>query len=114
MKKLFIFILLFSPLAIAKGEYPSKMEGAYYIWGDPIDKNNNPGIDGFTVFLEGEAAERIYKKIEEKPHHNECWDDGTLTKYAGNIECSLSPKHGYSCAFAIGVNDQKIYKAETC
>lgn len=90
------------------------MEGLYYIWGDPIDKNDSPGVDGFTIFLGGEAAERLFKKIETKAGHNECWDDGTLTKYEGNVECSISPDKVYSCAFSVNLKDQKIYRAETC
>ena len=106
--------MLFVPFAFAKGEYPSKMEGMYYIWGDPIDKNKKPGIEGFSIFLKGEAAERLFKKIESKATYNECWDDGTLTKYQGNVECSLSPEKEYSCAFGVNIEDQKIYRAETC
>ena len=114
MRGLFFLLIVFSPLAFGAGEYPSKMNGSYYIWGDPIDKNEKPGVDGFTIFLEGEAAERLYKKIEENATHNECWEDGTLTKFAGNVECSISPEKKYSCAFSVNLKDQKVYRAETC
>ncbi|UTA46805.1 hypothetical protein L1F30_11605 [Simiduia sp. 21SJ11W-1] len=90
------------------------MEGQYYIWGDPIDKNDNPSVDGFNIFLDGEAAERLYKKITTESTHNECWDDGTLTKYQGNLECSVTPENKYSCSFGVNLNDQKIYRAESC
>lgn len=66
MKKLAILLLIFSPALFAEGEYPSKMEGLYYIWGDPIDKNDKPGVEGFTIFLEGEAAERLFTKLKLK------------------------------------------------
>jgi hypothetical protein len=114
MNRLLILLLLCSPLVLAEGEYPSELEGLYYLWGDPIDKNNEPGVDGFTIFLQGEAAERLYKKIETEAVHNECWDDGTLTKFAENVECSLSPNKEYSCAFSVNLKDQKVYRAETC
>ena len=114
MNKLLIALILFSPLAFSAGDYPSKMEGLYYIWGDPIDKNEKPGVEGFSIFLTGEAAERLFKKIDKQATYNECWDDGTLTKYEGNVECSLSPDNKYSCAFSINLKDQKVYRAETC
>ena len=106
--------MLFSPPIFAQGEYPSEMEGLYYLWGDPIDKNDEPGVDGFTIFLAGEAAERLFRKIESKATYNECWGDGTLTKMAGNVECSLLPEGNYSCAFSVDLEDQKVYRAETC
>lgn len=107
-------LILFTPFVFAQGDYPGEMKGLYYIWGDPVDKNDRPGIEGFTIFLEGESAERLFKKIESEATYNECWNDGTLTKYQGNVERSLSPDKKYSCAFGVSLKDQKIYRAETC
>ena len=114
MKNLTILLIALSSLAGAEGNYLSEMEGLYYIWGDPVDRNDDPGVEGFSIFIEGEAAERLFKKMESKANLNECWDDGTLTKYQGSLECSVTPENMYSCSFGVNLNDQKIYRAESC
>ena len=114
MKHLLVVLLFFCPTLFAANDYPSQMEGLYYIWGDPVEKNDEPGVEGFTIFLEGEAAQRLFRKFESVAKYNECRGDGTLTKYAGNIKCSVSPENRYQCAFSVNVKEQKISRAETC
>ena len=111
---LIILILILSTSLIASENYLGSIEGLYFISGDPIQKNNDPGVDGITLFLQGEAAERLYKKIEMEPGYNECFGDGTVSKYKGNVECNMSPKEEYDCNFSIDLNDQKVYRAESC
>ena len=89
------------------------LEGVYFIWGDfaPAGRDS---LEGFSVFLQGKPAMRLYHLMEEVPGHNECFDDGTLSKYQGNFECSKTPSGEYSCSFGVGLEDQKIYRGEPC
>ena len=114
IRNLLLLLIFLCQPALAENNYYSDLDGYYFIWGDPIDKNNSPGVEGVTLVLTGDAAKRLFIKAEAKAHYNECIDNGTLTKYIGNIECNESPNNEYSCSFSINTKDQKVYRAEPC
>ena len=67
-----------------------------------------------SFFIKGDAAKRIYEKIKSKAVLNECYGDGTISKYHGKFECSLNIKGEYSCNFGVSTKEGKIYGAQSC
>ena len=93
-----------------KPEYVD-MNGTLKIWGRSEGEIKLPG---FSVFLKGEAAKKLYAQMDAPALRNECFGDGTVSKYIGNFECSLDPKGAYSCSVGVGLKDQKIFRGESC
>ncbi|MDP5208852.1 hypothetical protein [Microbulbifer sp. 2205BS26-8] len=113
MEKILIILLSLYSLAGLAYDKPVRvdMEGIVKIWGN---QSSDSEMSGLSIFITGEAAKRLYKEMKAEAVHNECFDDGTLTKQLGSFECSYSKKYKYSCSVGIGLSDQKLFNGEAC
>ncbi|WP_226705091.1 hypothetical protein [Microbulbifer elongatus] len=113
MKNISVAILLMLPAVALAMEGPRyvEMSGLLKIYGKekPSDE-----LSGFSLFINGEAAKELYGEIKSDPEYNWCLDDGTVTKWAGNFECSMTKEENYSCSVGLGIEDQRIYRGESC
>ncbi|TQV73896.1 hypothetical protein FLL45_13610 [Aliikangiella marina] len=113
MKAVLVILILLIPTVSSASDKPTRvdMAGILKMWGKEKPDAEIPGV---SLFITGKAAEKLYKELKVEPLRNECFDDGTLTKYLGRFECSYSEKYQYSCSIGIGLSDQKLYYAESC
>lgn len=113
MKQILAILLILSPLSAIAYDKPVQMdmEGIVKIWGKQSPDSEIPGL---SLFITGKAAEKLYNDMKVEAVHNECFDDGTLTKYLGSFECSYSEKHLYFCSVGIGLAEQKLFYGEAC
>ena len=115
MKSIAIFLLVISShTVIAQGADYQTLEGSLFIWGDHLSDGKEKDLDGLSIFIKGEAAERLYKKMKSIAVYNECYDGGTVTKRQGMFECNMSKKGAYGCNFGISTKEGKVYGAESC
>lgn len=115
MKNIAIFLLVISsPAVIAQGPDYQTLEGSLFIWGDHLPDGKEKDLDGLSLFIKGEAAERLYKKMKSTAIYNECYSDGTVTKRQGMFECNMSKAGAYDCNFGVSTKEGKVYGAESC
>lgn len=108
-------ILLFLPLfALSNEPTYHELKGSMLIWGDNLPNGKDKDLEGLSIFIRGDAAERLYKKIKSKAIYNECFSNGTITKSQGMFECHLSKSGEYSCDFGISTKQGKMYASESC
>jgi len=79
---------------------------------DPPEEEPKNTHAAFVV--EGSAAQLLYDAIQTKPAVDECLDDGSVRKRAGNVSCVLSSEGKYECDFAIDLRTQKIEPGRAC
>ncbi len=109
-----LLIICFSLSLNAEDRVYTPVEGSIHVWGDFTESKLNRDLKGFSLFLHGQSAEKMYKSIEEKATFNECYGDGTFTKYKGHMECSYSTNKIYSCKLGIDLNNNTVSRAESC
>lgn len=115
MKNLIALLMLISsPLIAADGPQYHDLEGTGFIWGDHLSESRNDNLDGLSLFIGGEMAQRMYEKMKEPAVYDECIDDGTITKSAGAFSCSLAPTGSFSCDFGVSVREGKLYDSQSC
>ncbi|GGY78166.1 hypothetical protein GCM10011613_23450 [Cellvibrio zantedeschiae] len=110
------FVILFSIPAVAEEEKTKPLTGEYYFaQGEPMEESDKPLNPNMRIHLTGTAAEDLYKKLQVKGVRDVCLDDGTITKQAQNIQCSVSSNGTtYSCWFGIDLKTQKIKNGIIC
>ena len=115
MKNIAIFLLIISsPVVIAQGPDYHRLEGSLFIWGDHLPGGKKKDLDGLSIFIKGEAAKHLYRKMKSEAVYNECYNDGTVTKHQGMFECNLSKAGVYDCNFGVSTKEGKVYGAESC
>ena len=112
---LVLSIIFITGLVFAEDFSYKTMTGSFFMWGEPNGSlTPDSGLKGFSLFIDGKAADTLYNQMAEKPYYNECYDDGTLTKSSGNFECHKTKSNVYSCGLGVDLKTQKIYVPETC
>ena len=114
--RIILFILMTLIYTHSLGEN-KLLSGSYYLGGDlNIDlQNNEPEFTHMFFYLKGDSAEDLYNLINSKPVYDFCLDDGSMTKFSGNIQCTVSKsQEKYNCYFSINPNDQKIDLGINC
>ena len=109
------FVFTF-PLAVLSSEYLD-LEGKYYIGGKTAydAPANEPKSTHMYIHLTGMAAEEMYHLIKSLPKYDECLDDGSQTKFSGDIQCTVSKDiSSYSCYFSLNSNNQEIGPGIVC
>ena len=118
MTKLIVVALIFliASSAIAVEEKPRPLTGDFYFsLGEPMEESDKPLNPNMRIHLTGVSAEDLYKKLQVKGVRDACLDDGTITKQAENIQCSVSSNGKvYECWFAIDLKTQKVKNGITC
>ncbi len=116
MSRLLIASLLLFSLYVVADSYKD-LSAEYYIGGATmLDSPESEPPDTHIYFrIEGDAARDIYKIMASKPIRNSCIDDGTLTKWAKNIQCDFNPMNStYTCYFSVDVNSNAIGLGAVC
>lgn len=115
MRILILAIALLSLTAYAAEYKP--LVGSYSIAGKTLyDPPANEAHNTHIYFsLDGKAARDLYESMKTKAIPNACTDDGSLSKRAGEMQCTRS-KDGkeYQCWFGIDLRTQKIVNGAIC
>ena len=115
MNKVFtILLVLFSQVSLAEGPLYHELDGSFFIWGEHLPDSEVKDLEGFSIFITGDSAKRLYEKMKAKPIYNECYNDGTITKHQGMFECNLAKSGAYSCSLGVSTKEGKVYGAESC
>lgn len=120
MKNTSIALLVVICIGVNAEHHPAEVpecyliEGQLFIWGEHLESKKVGDLEGFSLFIRGKGAERLYKSIQAKPKYNECFVDGTYTKAQGMFACHLNTKGQYSCDLGISTKEGKVYGAEPC
>ncbi len=104
-------------MGYAQYAYISNQTGQYDISGkttlDPPDSESRD--THFRIYLTGEAAQELYNSMKVAPVEDMCLDDGSLSKFMGNMQCTkLSKEVGYECRFSIDISKQVIDYGWAC
>jgi len=113
MQKALIALALVSqpPLAVEDPLY-TKLSGDMVITGeDPSDPPPPDKYDRVGIFLEGKAAERLYRAMPQKPK-NYC--DVSLMKDSGTLACYKDQDGSYSCSVALLLKTGKSAHIGSC
>ena len=109
-----VLMVLISPFSFTNEPEYLELEGLLLIWGEQLPDAQYQDLDGFSLFITGEAAERLYKKMKVKPIYDDCLSDGTYTKAQGVFSCRISPKKTYACSIGVSTKEGEIQEAESC
>jgi hypothetical protein len=73
---------------------PGRLTGTYSIGAaqlvDPAPGDRRDAL--LRLYLTGNAARDLFNTIAAKPTRDVCFDDGTVTKMAGEIMCAKHPR----------------------
>jgi len=76
--------------------------------GEPQDTH-------LIVTLDGDAARALYAKLKATPKRDACLDDGSLTKRAGDLQCTATAKpRGYTCTFGVDLERRTLAPGSVC
>jgi hypothetical protein len=61
------------------------------------------------------GARDLYQKLKATPRRDACLDDGSMTKRAGDVQCTATVKpKGHVCTFAIDLVQHKLAAGAVC
>jgi len=84
---------------------------------EPDDLTGNYTISNtqFHFNLTGQSAEHMYHLIKSKAKYDECLDDGSMSKFSGDMQCTVSNGvASYTCDFTMNPNTLKIDNDTRC
>jgi hypothetical protein len=88
-----------------------EIRGATLVDAPPEEPKNTHA----SFLITGDPAQALYEAIRGEPFRDECLDDGSVRKSAGNLVCvRLANDHGYECDFAIELEARKIEPGRVC
>lgn len=102
-----VLVISFSFSAIALERELSKVP----LEGD-VSMTSNEKSKILHFWLSGEAAEKIYKKMNMEPKYNECL--GGHYKATGDFHCFVLDTGLYHCNFGINLIGQHLRKTVVC
>ena len=95
---------------------PAKLTGTYSIGTatltDPVPGERKDVL--VRLYLTGNAARDLFNAISSKPKRDGCFDDGTMTKTAGEIMCAKHPKGSYECWIGIDLKKNALANGFVC
>ncbi len=96
---------------------PQPLTGTYAFTGKTLvdpPPSERPDTH-FVVTLDGAAARDLYQKLKATPRRDACLDDGSMTKRAGDVQCTATVKpKGHVCTFAIDLVQHKLAAGAVC
>ena len=108
-------------LAIARPVHaaptPQPLTGTYAFTGSTLvdPPPSEPQDTRFVVTLDGAAARDLYRKLKATPRRDACLVDGSMTKRAGDVQCTATAKpKGHVCTFAIDLVQRKLARGAVC
>lgn len=96
---------------------PKPLDGTFYLSGKSLadPPKNQPKDTHLYLQLEGETAKTLYQSMKAKPKYDRCLDDGSMTKFVKNMQCTISKdQENYSCNFSLNIAEQKIELGSIC
>ena len=117
MRLLALAVALMSAFAIAGlaiGQEFRPLAGRYALTtSNMVDSIPGEKPDRVIVFVEGKAAEDIFKGMAQKPTKDRCASD-IVSKMAGNLVCSKLDAGKFFCSFGVSLHDGRILNGRTC
>ena len=103
MKSILLVLLLMSaPFS----SIATPLSGDLHIWPDSESYTRQGGeLRGFTVIIEGKAAEALWERITQEPWFDEC--DAVMKKRLGNFSCGEF-ESGVRCVMDVDIQKQEI------
>ncbi len=116
MSRLLIFLFVVSGSGFAADSHRD-LSGKFGIGGETIidPPQNEPKNTHIYFSITGEAAKEMIFMIKSNAVRDICLDDGTVTKFAKNIQCQFDPdRNRYACYFSVGVYSNEIGPGIAC
>lgn len=107
MKASIFFVALFAMVIPALADFESgELSGSYGFYGDDCEGNSNAPACKLTFQITGQAAKRLYQRLQAKEQADEC--TGGKSKDDGNGVRCLKEESGYSCDFGYSFKERKM------
>ena len=103
--------------AVHAASPPRPLTGTYMFTGKTLvdPPPSEPQDTHFVVTLDGAAARDLYQKLKATPRRDACLDDGSMTKRAGDVQCTATVKpKGHVCTFALDLAQRKLAAGAVC
>jgi len=110
------FAIAFAAAAHAASP-PQPLTGTYMFTGRTlVDPPPSEAQDThFVITLDGAAARDLYQKLKATPRRDACLDDGSMTKRAGDVQCTATVKpKGHVCTFALDLAQRRLASGAVC
>lgn len=95
---------------------PGRLTGTYSIGAaslvDPVPDDKKDSL--LRLHLTGNAARDVYGALAARPLRDQCFDDGTMTKSAGELLCAKHPNGTYECWIGIDLKMPKLAAGFVC
>jgi hypothetical protein len=95
---------------------PRRLSGTYQLSGESANRMSE-AVERDThvrFYLNGRSAADLYRVLAAKPKRDECFNDGSLTKAAGDFICTKHPKGAHECWFGLDLRTQRVVPGFVC
>ena len=112
-----ILALAIAVAPVVSASPPLPLTGTYAFTGKTLvdPPPSEPQDTRLVVTLDGTAARDLYQKLKVMPRRDACLDDGSMTKRAGDVQCTATVKpKGHVCTFAVDLAQRKLAPGAVC